>query len=139
MSGITPRLHAVQTTACAPLARAWERSQSLGGPKQAGAHWTECMWPWESVGASAADGILDDETYDWLAVVRAMLESGGGPVVVDEATLVRANEVARTTTGVAVDPTGASGLAGLLQTVQASGLRGRIAVVFSGRDRDSCA
>ena len=40
-------------------------------------------------------GILDDETYDWLAVVRGTLASGGSPVVVDEATLLEANEIAR--------------------------------------------
>ena len=48
------------------------------------------MWPWETEPRSVADGILDDETYDWLAVVRAMLASGGRPIVVDEATLVEA-------------------------------------------------
>ncbi len=32
MSGVTPRLHAVQTDSCAPLARAWDLAQRLGGP-----------------------------------------------------------------------------------------------------------
>jgi hypothetical protein len=31
------------------------------------------MWPWETPPHSIASGILDDETYDWLAIVRAML------------------------------------------------------------------
>ena len=57
-----PRLVAVQTAGCAPLARAWVQASVHGGPKQAGGHWAECMWPWEHVGHSAADGILDDET-----------------------------------------------------------------------------
>ena len=145
--GALPRVYAVQTRGAAPLARAHERvaarATASGSIEEslayAARHRADFMWPWEETPRSVAHGILDDETYDWLAVVCAMLESGGGPVVVDEATLLRANEVARTTTGVAVDPTGSSGLAGLLQTVQASGLRGRIAVVFSGRDRESCA
>ena len=33
---------------------------------------------------SVAHGILDDETYDWLAVVEGMLATGGTPVVVGE-------------------------------------------------------
>ena len=46
------------------------------------------MWPWEEVGTSAADGILDDETYDWLPIVAAMHSSGGSPVVAPEATVL---------------------------------------------------
>ena len=33
-------------------------------------HRAEFMWPWETEPHSVAHGILDDETYDWLAVVR---------------------------------------------------------------------
>ena len=49
------------------------------------------MWPWEDEPRSIAHGILDDETYDWLAVVEGLLRSGGGALVVDEETLQRAN------------------------------------------------
>ena len=69
---------------------------ALGGPAAAAAHWGECMWPWEHVGSSAADGILDDETYDWIPVVRAMGDSNGTPVVVSERLRSReANELGR--------------------------------------------
>ena len=34
---------------------------------------------------SLADGILDDETYDWIADVDAMRVSGGRPIVAAEA------------------------------------------------------
>ncbi len=95
MSGVTPRLHAVQTDSCAPLARAWEQAQRLGGPATAAAHWAECMWPWEHVGDSAADGILDDETYDWIPVLRAMGDSDGTPIVVTEAQVLQANDLGR--------------------------------------------
>ena len=47
-------------------------------------HRSEFMWPWETEPHSVAHGILDDETYDWLAVVEGMLATGGTPVVVDE-------------------------------------------------------
>ena len=40
-------------------------------------HRSEFMWPWEQEPHSIAHGILDDETYDWLAVVEAMLATGG--------------------------------------------------------------
>jgi len=132
MGGCTAALHAVQTDSCAPLARAWERSQALGGPLQAGAHWSECMWPWEHVGESAADGILDDETYDWLPVVEAMATSGGSPVVATEAQVLEANELARRTTGIDASHTGTAGLAGLLAIRDRITPDERVAVVFSG-------
>jgi threonine synthase len=91
-----PRIHAVQTEAVAPLQRAWECGS---------------MSPWETPGESIATGILDDETYDWVAVVRGMSESGGFPVVVSEEELRDAKEMA----GENVSATGAAGLAGLLQ------------------------
>jgi threonine synthase len=72
------------------------------------------MWPWESEPASIAHGILDDETYDWLAVVRAMLATGGRPLVVGEPELRAANELAVRATGIQADATGSAGLAGLL-------------------------
>ena len=80
------------------------------------------MWPWEEEPRSIAHGILDDETYDWVAVVRGMLETGGSPVVVDEPTLEEANALARETTGIDVDHTGSSGLAGLLHLARHGGL-----------------
>ena len=59
--------------------------------RRAARHRSEFMWPWEEEPKSIATGILDDETYDWLAVVRAMMRTGGFPVVVSEETLVRAH------------------------------------------------
>lgn len=123
-----PRLHAVQTEAVAPLARAHRLMvEELRDPtiattsdidevlRRAGKHRSGYMWPWEHPEGSAAHGILDDETYDWLAVVRAMLLTRGGPIVVDEATIANANALARTTTSIDVDPTGSAGLAGLIR------------------------
>jgi threonine synthase len=132
MSGISPKLHAVQTDACAPLARAWDRSRSLGGPKAAAKHWAECMWPWESVGETAADGIVDDETYDWLPVLAAMADSNGSPVVVSESLVLQANEVGCPTTGIDASHTGTAGLAGLLAVREQVRPDERVAVIFSG-------
>ena len=58
-------------------------------------HRSAYMWPWESEPKSIATGILDDETYDWRAVVGAMLTTGGQPLVVTEDRLAEANELGR--------------------------------------------
>jgi threonine synthase len=159
-----PRIHAVQTRGAFPLRRAWERvvgriAPRLGlDPKQSDAalakaiharvgeaavreeldyaakHRAEFMWAWETTPASIAHGILDDETYDWLAIVRGMIDSGGYPLVVSEEDLIRANEVGRSATGIDVDETGSSGLAGLiaLQRTGELGPKEAIGVIFSG-------
>jgi threonine synthase len=95
------------------------------------------MWPWESEPKSVATGILDDETYDWRAVVEGMLLTGGQPLVVSEDLLVEANSLAVATTGIRVDPTGSSGLAGLL-ALRRSGEAApheQAAVLFTGIQR----
>ncbi len=97
-------------------------------------HRSEFMWPWESEPKSLATGILDDETYDWLAVVEAMLATGGYPVVVDERTVATAERVGRETTGIDADATGTAGLAGLMQLL-AAGVTPRdetVALLFTG-------
>jgi threonine dehydratase len=137
MSGVTPRLHGVQTDSCAPLQRAYEQALQLGGPRAAATRWSECMWPWEHVGTSAADGILDDETYDWIAVVRAMNDGRGAPIVVDEAQVLRANELGRSATGINVSYTGTAGLAGLLAVRGSIESNERVAVIFSGVSRSA--
>jgi threonine synthase len=137
MSGITPRLHAVQTDSCAPLHRAYEHALQLGGPRAAATRWSECMWPWERVGNSAADGILDDETYDWIPVVRAMAEGRGAPIVVTEAQVMEANELGRSTTGIDASHTGTAGLAGLIAVRRGIDSSERVAVIFSGVSRSA--
>jgi threonine synthase len=162
-AGIHPAVHAVQTAACAPLARAWERSGALvGGRASAATSWRECMWPWEPaddlahapresdpappLGArslaarslaarSLADGILDDETYDWLGVLDAMSGSGGAPVVVGEDLIARAHVVAARTTRIDASATGTAGLAGLLEIRDRVADDERVAVIFSGVQR----
>jgi len=99
------------------------------------AHRSEFMWPWETEPRSVATGILDDETYDWAVVVEGMVRSGGFPVVVDEATIEDANAVAREATGIDVDHTGSSGLAGLVAlscSLERPRPTERIAVLFTG-------
>jgi len=99
------------------------------------------MWPWETEPRSVAGGIIDDETYDWLAVVTAMLETGGEPIVVDEETLVAANALGVDATGIDVDATGSAGLAGLVALAGqgAIGPRETVAVLFTGIRRRPAA
>jgi threonine synthase len=132
--GVHPRLHAVQAEGCAPLARAWERALAVGIPEST-RRWAACMWPWEDEPRSAADGILDDETYDWIGVVKGMAASAGSPVVVPEQLIKEAHELAVTTTGRPVSLTGTAGLAGLLAIRDDVDAAERVAVVFSGVER----
>jgi len=126
-----PRLLAVQTASCAPLERAWHRAEGVPMGEAARAR-SRFMWPWETAPSSIADGILDDETYDWWAVVEGMRRSGGHPVVVGEDLLRRAQELVRAHAGIAASATGTSGLAGALAEPAAGG---GTAVVVSGAAR----
>ena len=73
--------------------------------------------------------------------MRGTLASDGWPVVVDEATLREANDVARTTTGIDVDPTGSAGLAGLLELRRHGRVDSNesVAVIFTGVRRETAA
>jgi len=136
-----PRFHAVQTRGASPLKRAWdviqERLRTEGEIhviERATKHRSEFMWPWEETPHSVASGILDDETYDWLAVVKGLLASRGSALVVDEESLREANALARETTGISVCHTGSAGLAGLMQLRRDGVVKPgeRAAVIFSG-------
>ena len=130
--GTHPKLHAVQTEGCAPLARAWNMAMRNGGTRDAGARWAECMWAWENEPHSLADGILDDETYDWIGILDGMSDTGGSPVVASESTVVRAHRMAHEFTDISVSPTGSAGLAGILQIRDSIANDERLVVVFSG-------
>jgi threonine synthase len=100
-------------------------------------HRSSFMWPWEEEPRSVADGIIDDETYDWLAVVRGMLATGGLPYVVSEELVREANALAHETTDIDADHTGTAGLAGLLAARRQGAVRStdRAAVLFTGARR----
>jgi threonine synthase len=150
--GRMPAIHTVQTTGAHPLERAYHRVRALlpdePGPDgvkramaEATAHRSAFMQPWAQQPASVATGILDDETYDWRAVVEGMLLTGGRPLVVSEDSLTEASRLAVARTGIPVDPTGSSGLAGLLELRRSGqiGDRDRVAVLFTGRRREPSA
>jgi len=125
------RLDAVQSEGCAPLARAFERAASASlEPDDVPAHWSDLMTPWEEP-KSAADGILDDETYDWLGVWDVVRRSGGSAIVVPETAIERAHSLG-IAAGFDVSATGTAGLAGLLTEVGAPTPGETVGVVFSG-------
>jgi threonine synthase len=135
-----PVFDTVQTGGAYPLARAYgvvvERIRGGATPEEAlrhaVRHRSRYMWPWETAPSSVAHGILDDETYDWAAVVRAMIDTGGSALVAGEEALVEANRLARRTTGIDVDHTGSAGLAGLLSRPPTAPAPEDIVVIFSG-------
>ena len=142
--GQLPRFHTVQTRGAWPLKRAWDTLQEqlrtageVAVLERATKHRSEFMRPWEETPRSVAHGILDDETYDWLAVVKGMVASRGSAIVADEELLREANALGRETTGVAVCHTGSAGLAGLMQLRREGVIKPaeRAAVVFSGVQR----
>jgi threonine synthase len=96
------------------------------------------MWPWDGAAPhSLAHGILDDVTYDWYFLLRAVLRSGGRAEILSENTIRSAYQKAQHHTGISVCPTGASGLAGLIQ-LQASGAIDpgeAVGLFFTGFDR----
>lgn len=126
-----PRLITVQTSGCAPLARAWERLDGTDLDAAAKKR-SQFMWPWETTPASLAHGILDDETYDWWAIAEGMRATGGSAVVVDEAEVEAAYKAGRSHTSIIASATGTAGLAGLLAN---PGAGKRVAVIFSGVER----
>lgn len=126
-----PRLVAVQTAGCAPLARAFGKAATLD-LAAAARHRSKFMWAWETTPHSLAHGILDDETYDWLEILAGVRGSGGSVVVVDEAAIARAHALAHLHTTIDASATGTAGLAGLLAAPVPPG---PVTVLFSGVER----
>jgi hypothetical protein len=131
--------HAALASVAAWLARPEHATAAGGALADARRHRSRVMWTWEREPRSIARGILDDETYDWAAVVEGLLHTGGWPIVVSDAALEEANDLAVRTTGIPVDHTGSAGLAGLLGLRRAApgSVRPdeRVAVIFSGARR----
>jgi threonine synthase len=143
-----PRLYAVQTRGSYPLAVAYREIRKTLVPgssvaqiaevmRHARTHRSSVMRPWPTEPHGVAAGLLDDEAYDWAAVVEGALRSGGDAIVVDDGEVVAANRMAVAATASLVDYTGSAGLAGLAQTLRrdASARRAHLLVVFSGRQR----
>ncbi len=132
-----PTMYAVQTLNTHPLALAWRALGPDGDVATARRHRDLYMQPWMREPKSIASGILDDETYDWAAILEALVETGGDVVLAKEATLQRARSEAADATGIAVSATGAAGLAGVYQLRAQGKLDSDTSttVLFTGRQR----
>ncbi|HYT29542.1 MAG TPA: PLP-dependent lyase/thiolase, partial [Actinomycetota bacterium] len=138
-----PRVHAVQPAGVHPLERAYRLLTDGTADEdairdvlaRARRQRSRLMWPWETEPRSVATGILDDETYDWAAILDGTVRSGGHPIVVTEDDLRDANSLAADRTGIPVDHTGSAGLAGVLSLRRTGGIEPseRVAVLFTGR------
>lgn len=126
------RLHPVQAEGCAPLRRAWDALTPGFDFAAAAADPDRFMQPWPEP-HSAATGILDDVTHDWIQVLQRTRRTGGEPIVASESQIVRAYRLAHDFTDVPVCATGTAGLAGLLHDPPAAGER--VVVLFTGVDR----
>ena len=118
--GRVPRVWAVQAEGCAPFETAWSQIPTADSVDErlrlAEQHADRLMTPWPDP-LSAATGILDDVTYDWLGAARALLLTGGSSLVATEDDIESANEAARAA-GYNADHTGSAGYAGLLAAVR---------------------
>lgn len=136
-AGFTPPDYDSDPAMAAWLQRNHQRPEIAAEMRHAKRHRSRYMWPVEEPSTSVASSILDDETYDWMEVVRGMVETGGWPIIADEETLMRANALGKDTTTVLADPTGTAGLAGALVMHPAGELEDgeRVAVLFTGVER----
>ena len=115
-----PRVWAVQAQQCAPFEKAWSQIPAAASVDErlslAEQQAEQLMTPWPDP-SSAATGILDDVTYDWLGVARALLLTGGSSVVAGEDDIESANQRVRAA-GYNADHTGSAGYAGLLAALR---------------------
>lgn len=138
-----PAVWAVQAEGCAPFDRAWRALPGTGDIDTrlgwAARHADEVMWPWDAP-SSEASGILDDVTYDWLGIARALLRTGGNSVVAAEGDIGRANTLA-VAAGFDADHTGTSGLAGVIAALRQERIRrdDATAVLITGVRRSAAS
>jgi len=93
-----PRLFAAQAVPCAPVVRAWERGDDRPAT--------------EPTGGPAAEGVRIKAPVRGREIMRALRESGGGAVEVDEPAILEATE-ALARRGLFVEPTAAVPVAAL--------------------------
>ena len=134
--GHVPRVWAVQAQQCAPFEKAWSQIPAAASVDErlslAEQQAEQLMTPWPDP-SSAATGILDDVTYDWLGVARALLLTGGSSVVASEDDIESANQRVRAA-GYNSDHTGSAGYAGLLAALRERTIAptDKTAVLFTG-------
>jgi len=104
-----PRMVAVQSSGCAPMVRAFE----------AGLEHAE---PWEDA-ATVAAGIRVPAAVGDFLILRAVRESGGFAVAVNDESIIEARDRAAADSGFLMCPEGAATLAAYLQEVEGGRIR----------------
>ena len=131
-----PKICAVQTEGCAPFDRAWKRIPLDAAVEEkidfAISNAEQLMTPWEKP-ESLATGILDDITYDWIGVVKALAHTGGESIVASEHEIGAAYNLVQAL-GVNAEPTGSAGVAGVISALESGYLRrsDRVAILLTG-------
>lgn len=141
-----PRIFLVQTESCYPLFKTYQKVQKMKRlhPKlsikelmqKIGSEGHKFMFPWSAnVPESLAEGILDDTTYDWLAIIDGVLKTQGDVLVVKEKEIVDAFNTVKKL-GMNISATGTSGLAGLMQALENKKAKKgeKIGLFFTGID-----
>lgn len=139
-----PQVICVQTKGCYPLFRAYEKVKDLVNRypdwdlkdvmKLVASRASEVMRPWdENIPESMAEGILDDVTYDWLAVIEGVLKTNGEVIAVDEELIIAAYKMTKKL-GANVSATGTAGLAGLMALLKNGKIKKgeKIGLLFTG-------
>ena len=138
-----PSLNTVQATGCSPLSIAYNRIAESNNPSEALSEAVSTpikyMEPWENP-SSAATGILDDVTYDWLPLVWDMLfgDNAGGPLSASEEKILLAKKLVTDHTDISASATGTAGLAGLLAAKEDGCINSddSVIILLTGVDRD---
>jgi len=103
LTGPLPRMVAVQATGCAPMVRAWEQGEEHA-PR------------WENA-ATVAAGIRVPAAVGDFLILRAVRESGGFAMAVEDAAILEARDRLARTTGLLLSPEGAATLAAYEQAL----------------------
>ena len=118
VEGELPRFYTVQSSGCAPMVRAF----------QSGADHAE---PWPDP-VTAASGLRVPAPLGDRLMLRALRETGGGVVAIDDAVLLEAAQVVSREEGVDVSPEGGAALAAVEHLVERGVVdRGETIVVFN--------
>ena len=115
-----PRLYGVQAAGSAPLVKAFEKGEKVAAPlRQA---------------STCADSICVGQPRDHIKALRAVYESGGGMLAVEDDEILAAMRDLARRAGIFAEPAGAAGFAGLCRLVSEGGIdpQERVVVLVTG-------
>jgi len=98
---------AVQSTGNAPFVRAWVEKQDPMNIR-----------PWEKPPETIATGLEDTFPWDGDAGLKALYSTGGYGVAVEDDLILESMKMLASLEGLFAEPSGAAGLAGLIQAIR---------------------